>query len=687
MTHKYLILLTTAFLLLTLPDAIAQQSAKSKSKDRFREKDMVRPTLVRNAAEINGPGIDYSPVYHKDGIVFVSNSSEAGPNPTADRRNFDLYTALLDANGEPMVRTPFSEELNSTLNEGQATFSRDGRTVFFTRNNMRNGVQKADKDGRVRMKIYQAHLGRYDWENVQELPFNNNSYSCMHPTLSVDGQKLYFTSDMPSGLGGFDLYVATRMTDGSWGTPTNLGPDVNTEKNELFPYITFGDKTLFFASNGHPGLGGLDIFSVNLENPGDGIVNQNEPINSPNDDMGMILNEDYTQGFFTSDRPGGHGKADIYSFRQETSLSGIEKPQSGLVTIVVTDGKTGQPIPKAEIRVLQSSDDGFVSAKSSDFYYTELAPTPEAPNSFSLRLVRKDAEELGPPDNFTNTEGKATTDFVLYRSYLILASFDGYQTAERLYTMEPDKSGVLTLALYEDAICHRMTGMVRSEGYNNRIPNATLTFNHKVSGKQTVAHTDINGEYNICLPFEGEYRLQVKREGFRPFSLNTTAARSKSINNTITLEPIEINATNGADSAKADAMLARPLQDGYVITMDKINFEPGRATLNQSAVRHLEIILELMQRYPEMEIDLSLHTDSRGDDKANLDLSNERAKNIKTYLTYKGIPAERISAIGMGETAIRNACVNGVNCSDIEHNINNRLEVKVRKVGNAYKVP
>ena len=330
MTKKFLILLAAAFIAPALPVASAQQSGKSNSKDRFREREVVRPSLIRNAAEINGPGTDFSPIYHRDGIVFLSNSSEVGPadRRSRDRTNFDMYFTLLDANGEQMVRTPFSEEINSTLNEGQATFSRDGRVIFFTRNNMYKGVQKADESGRVRMKIYQAKLGKYDWENVQELAFNNNSYSCMHPSLSVDGQKLYFSSDMPGGQGGFDLYAVTRMADGSWGTPVNLGPEINTEKNELFPFITFGEKTLFFASNGHETLGGLDIYYTNLDNLAEGVVNLNEPFNSPNDVMGMILNEDVTQGFFTGDRPGGHCKSDVYPCRQNNGIQGEEKPPS-----------------------------------------------------------------------------------------------------------------------------------------------------------------------------------------------------------------------------------------------------------------------------------------------------------------------------------------------------------------------
>lgn len=688
MNKTCLILLSPLLFFLAIPGAFAQQSSKSKSKDRFREKDILRPPDIRNAAEINGPGIDFSPTYYDEGIVFVSNSSKTGrpDRRYVDRTSFDLFFALLDPNEEAMLRTSFSEELNSTLNEGQATFSRDGKMVYFTRNNMYKGVQKADASGQVRMKIYQAQIGKYDWINIQELSFNNDDYSCMHPSLSPDGKKLYFSSDMPGGQGGYDLYVSERTEEGGWGAPVNLGPEINTEKNEVFPFITVGGKTLFFTSSGHNTLGGLDMFYTNLDKPDEGVVNLNEPFNSPDDDMDMILNEDGTRGFFTSDRPGGFGKADIYSFIVENGIQGIEKPPSNRITIVVTDGRTGQPIPKAEIRILQPSDDGFISAQN-DFYDVDLAPTPEAPNSLSLRLVRKNADALGPPDNYTNGSGTAYADFLMYRSHLILASYDGYQTAERLYSVEPDKSGAVTLSLFEEAVCHRMTGVVSTDKFNTRIPNATLIFTHKESNQQVTAHTDINGEYNLCLPLEGEYLLQVKREGFRTQNITTAAARGKSINNTIRLEPVELTASTDSDAEKTDAMLARPLQDGYVITMDKIRFEAGRATLNQSAVRHLDAIVELMQRYPEMEIDLAVHTDSRGDAKANQELSSERAKNAKTYLVYKGINASRVNAIGKGESELRNRCADGVECTDAEHEVNNRIEVKVRKVGSTIRTP
>lgn len=684
MYKTYLILLSPLLLFLTPSGAFAQQSSKSKSKDRYREKEIARPPQIRNAAGINGPGIDYSPAYYDDGIVFASNSSKAGPadRKYLDRSSFDLFFALLDANQEPMVRTAFSDEINSSLNEGQACFSHDGKTAYFTRNNTYKGVQKADPSGRVRMKIYQARLGKYDWEEVTELPFNNDNFTCMHPSLSVDGAKLYFTSDMPGGYGGYDLYVSERTDDG-WSAPVNLGPEINTDKNEVFPFITFGEKTLFFTSGGHNTLGGLDLFYVNLNKIDDGVVNLNEPFNSTNDDMDLILNEDGTRGFFTSDRPGGHGKADIYSFVAENGIEGIEKPPSNRVQIVVIDGRTKQPIPKAAIRILQPSDDGFISAQN-DFYDVDLQPTPEAPNSLSLRLVRKDADELGEPDNYTNGAGTAYADFVMYRSYLILASYDGYQTSERLYSVEPDKGGAVTLALFEEALCHRTAGIVSTDKFGTRIPNATLVFTHKESNQEVTAHTDINGEYDLCLPLEGEYLLQVKHEGFRTQNLNMTAVRNKSINNTIRLQPVELNA---ADAEKAEALLARPLQDGYMITMDKIRFEPGKATLNQSAVRHLDAIVELMLRYPEMEIDLTVHTDSRGDARANQLLSDERAKNAKTYLAYKGIAANRVNASGKGETQLRNRCTDGADCTDAEHEINNRIEVKVRKVGNAVRTP
>lgn len=673
------------------PSGVAQQSAKSKSKDRFREKSTNgREPIVRQAAAICGPGAEYPSAYLDQQLVFVSNSARIGKSSAnyKNRLNFDLYVVPLDGNEEPMPpRLSFSDELNSNLNEGQVTFARKGKVVLFSRNNNYRGVQKAGVDGRVRMKIYQARRGKYDWEDIQELPFNSDDYSCMHPSLSVDGQHLYFASDMPEGYGGFDLYVCRRQPDGSWSKPENLGPKVNTEKNELFPFITFGAKTLLFASDGHPGLGGLDIFSINLDQLDEGPLNLNEPFNSKEDDFAMIINEDGTRGFFSSRREGGFGDADIYSFWVETGIENIEKPQANRVAIRVIDGRTNQPIPKAEVRILQSSDDGFVSRRN-DFYYTELAPTPDSPNALSLRIVRKDAEALGAPDFVANTEGKVYTDFTWYRSYLILASFDGYQTTERLYTMEPDKSGEIVVALFEEAICHRMTGIVSTERFNTRIPNAVLLFTHKESNRQVVAHSDLNGEYNICLPLEGEYLLHVKRDGFKPKFITTEAIRGKSVDNIIRLDPVEMTAAaTTADAAKVEAQLARPLQDGYIITMDMIKFEPGSASLNRSFVQHLDAVVELMQRYPEMEIELMLHTDARGDAKANLALSEERAKNARAYLTYRGIAAERIQATGKGDTQPRNHCARGVSCTDAEHEMNNRLEVRVRKVGNIVKIP
>ncbi len=677
-------------LLLTAVPLTAQQSAKSKSKDRFRERSATgREPIVRQAAAICGPGMDYVAAYLDQQIVFVSNSARTGkasPN-YKNRPNFDLYVAPLDANEEAMPpRAPLSDELNSNLNEGSLTFSRKGKVVLFTRNNNRNGVQKAGADGRVRMKIYQARRGKYDWEDIRELPFNDDNYSCMHPSLSVDGQHLYFASDMPGGQGGFDLYVCRRQPDGSWSAPENLGPTINTEKNEFFPFITYGGKTLLFASDGHRGLGGLDIFSVNLDRLEEGVLNLNEPFNSKEDDFALIISEDGTRGFFSSKREGGFGEADIYSFWVENGLENVEKPQANRVVISVVDGRTGQPIPKAEVRILQSTDDGFISRRN-DFYYTELAPTPDAPNSLSLRIVRKDAESLGPPDLIANAEGKANADFTWYRSYLILASFEGYQTTERLYTMEPDKGGEVVVALFEQSICHRMTGIVSTDKFNTRVPNAILLFTHKESNRQVTAHTDLNGEYNICLPLEGDYLLQVKREGFKPQFITTTAIRGKSMHNTIRLEPADVAVASGADAAKAEAMLARALQDGYTITMDKIKFDPGRASLNRSFVQHLDAVVELLQRYPEMEIDLVVHTDSRGDAKANLNLSQERANNAKTYLVYRGIAAERIQAIGKGDAEPRNRCGRGIDCTDAEHEVNNRLEIRVRKVGNVVKIP
>lgn len=187
--------------------------------------------------------------------------------------------------------------------------------MYFTRNNFFEGEKGSDKDGINNLKIFSAELVNGVWTNIKGVHFNNDEYSVGHPSVSSDGKKLYFTSDMPGGIGGADIYVVAINEDGTLGTPKNMGNIVNTEGNEMFPFI-HNEGTLFFSSDGHVGFGLLDIFAT-IEDENNSVVNilnLGEPINSLKDDFSYYLSEEGFDGYISSNREGGVGDDDIYKF-------------------------------------------------------------------------------------------------------------------------------------------------------------------------------------------------------------------------------------------------------------------------------------------------------------------------------------------------------------------------------------
>jgi outer membrane protein OmpA-like peptidoglycan-associated protein len=685
---RKLILLLPLLLFIVAADLAAQQSAKSKSKDRFREKDDRRyPVSVLNADEINAAGSDFAPTYFKDGIVFISSRAKNGPrDPRTDETYAESYYAFFNYNGEPSFpqKYPFAREKRSDYHDGPLCVTRDEKTAFLTLPNNKDGVLKAGKSGKVTLKIYETHYGRPDWSKAIELPFNSDDYSCMHPSLSPDENKLFFCSDMPGGHGGFDLYVVTRSGSG-WGSPMNLGPTINTDKNEYFPFMSYSGA-LFFSSNGRSNsLGGFDNYFVTnpLNNPEE-VVNLGEAFNTSANDLSFIIDAEGKNGFFTSDRERGMGKNDIYRFMAPKGLEGIGKPEINPAQIIVTDAKTGKPLQKAEIRILQPTDDGFISGNK-DFYSIDLSPVPDKANALNLQLVLKGAEDLGKVDLYSNAEGKAQTEFTRYRNYLVVVSLPGYTPKQRLIPVDSEDELRLSFALTEAPVCHKASGMVAATTFGTRILNAVVKFVHRESGQTVTVRTDWNGSYSACLPFEGDYVVYVERAGFKSdnYRINGLRQGGDTPYQETRLEPLTPDA-----SVEATMPLATGMQDGNTIILDKIYYEYNKTTLNASAVRYLDALVELLRRYPEMEIDLISHTETRGEAALNQELTAARAENAKQYLVYKletefkmSGAAKRINAYGKGESEPRNRCADGVECSDEEHQQNNRIEVKIRKVG------
>lgn len=391
--------------------ATAQQTTtKTKQSDKLYDKgeQLVAPNvIIRNAEPINTENLEFSPAFYQNGIVYVTSRRNSGAvDKKIGETFFELFYSDLDRSGFPIKPQEFSVNMNSTMHEGPVTFNRKGNVVYFTRNNEENGIQKADSKGVTRLKIYEAIKGEFDWEDVRELSFNNDEFSTMHPSLSPDGRRLYFSSDMPGGYGGFDLYFAEKRGE-SWSMPINMGPEINTQLNEVFPYI-HESGVLFFSSNGHNSRGGLDIFMINISTQSWGrVVNLGIPFNSPHDDLGFIIDGDGGFGYFTSSRSGGKGKDDIYYFELPDGMEGINTGIELATQFIVYNEKGGQRIPGAAIRVLERSDDGMI--KENEFYDIQLVPSPPIRTNWSSSSSKKTPMKWEIPFSIPMPTAKGST--------------------------------------------------------------------------------------------------------------------------------------------------------------------------------------------------------------------------------------------------------------------------------------
>jgi len=304
-----------------------------------------------NNASINTENSEYGTAFYGDKIVFAgatdARKAKHGVSQWTGESFYDLYEAE-HFDQKLGNRKPFSSSVNTQFNESTPVFTKDGNTMYFTRNNYVNKKLGSDIENTILLKILRATKDKNgNWGDIVEVPFNSDQYNVAHPALSPDEKYLYFASDMPGSFGNSDIFRVEILGDNQYGTPENLGNIINTAGRESFPYIS-KDNVLYYSSDGIPGLGGLDIFAVKFNTDGSTSkpVNIGMPGNSADDDFCFVFNSDSKIGFLTSNRPGGKGKDDIYSFHEDKPLLfSCQKNIKG----IVKDAKTKAIIANAKV--------------------------------------------------------------------------------------------------------------------------------------------------------------------------------------------------------------------------------------------------------------------------------------------------------------------------------------------------
>ncbi|MBI2280880.1 MAG: OmpA family protein [Bacteroidetes bacterium] len=582
-------------------------------------------------SDINSSTSDFSPLNYKDGIIFVSERGIDLVNESADELSGKPYLSIYFAkqsNGYKKAK-PFSNQINTQYHDGPACISVDGKTMYFTRaNKTEKGERYANK-----LKIYLATLEGKKWKNITEFKHSSPSYSTAHPWLSDDGTRLFFASDMPGGYGKMDIYMC-KLEGNEWGTPINLGKEVNTEENEVFPY--FRKDVLYYSSEGLSGYGGLDVFSVYETDNWQSPKNLKTPLNSPKDDFGIFFIDDET-GYFSSNREGGMGDDDIYKFNyqsinNQTAIAGkLEYDKLGASNVGITlFDENDQELQKT------------ITDENGNFKFNKL----KMDNNYFFRIDQEDDAVLDKAQLYiTNSKGEKVliANNVGKGKYKFQAlPIDKY---DELPLLEEKDESIFTVSVFGQ-VYQKLPGdygeglevwVVDEEG--NIVGKAKtdkdgkFTF-EKLSPDQQYLFmlADDDASINIIIVDEEGRVLEAAK---RLIDGKYQYVRLAGEKNVITL----IN--------ELDEVIKIAADDSFVIS--KIYYGYKSSDVNAASAVELDKLALILQKNKGIGIELSSHTDSIGSDEYNYRLSFERAQKARQYVISKGVNSNKITAKGMGE--------------------------------------
>jgi outer membrane protein OmpA-like peptidoglycan-associated protein len=537
--------------------------------------------------------------------------------------------------------TKLLRNVTTNFHEGPLCFNKDESIVYFTRNNVSKGKNRKDKNGIQNLKLFVANINeKGKWFNVKELSINSKEFSIGHPTLSPDGNTLYFVSDMPGGFGGADLYRVSINTDGSLGNPVNLGVNVNTEGQEMFPWIS-PDGLLFFSSNGHVGLGGLDVFVMSIEGNGTvfrNLTNVGKPLNGQYDDFAITFNRNGKTGYFSSNRAGGKGNDDIYSFEMtrpfifKIQLIGTVKDE---VTKLILAGST----------VLLKDLDGNVVASTK-----------------------------------ADLNGNYSFDLEPGKEYVVVAQNNDY-TENKISVFANSKSGNQIKSDIELSKVPQISliGLIKDNKSGNQLDGVLIKIIDKNTGTIIFeGSTDAKGDFlkeltNNKVNDQLNYSITLSKNGYLTKTVDFTHKIVK---------PGIINVNDKLDVSIGKIEIGVDL--ATLIDIKPIYFDLGKYVIRKNAADELDKIVKIMNEYPTMQIELGSHTDCRSSIAFNKTLSDNRAVASADYIKKRISNPQRINGKGYGESKLKVNCpCEGTvksNCSEDEHQKNRRTEFIILKM-------
>jgi outer membrane protein OmpA-like peptidoglycan-associated protein len=614
-----------------LTSEIDKQIAINTTAQEFT-KDSAKVLIVNFGDSVNSAFPDYNPVISADEstLIFSSRRPEStGDGDVTDEGLYmeDIYVSYKKANGKWTKAKSISSRINTADDEGCIGMSPDGQQLFVYKN-----VNGGD--------IYYSNMEGETWSALYPLSSNINSTSLeTNVSISVDGNTIYFVSDRKEGsFGGRDIWRSVRLPNGEWSLPTNLGPTINTAEDEDAPFIHPDGVTMFFSSKGHKNMGGFDVFRTTKISDGKWSEPENlrAPINTPDDDVYYAQSPDGKRGYFSSVRKGNYGDRDIFRIDFERSMA---EPLTLLKGILTFNGLNKMP---SNVKIV-------VTEEGTNKLVQDIKPN-ESTGRYIMILA-------------PGIEGK---------SYNLNFEADGYQPLSVTIVIPPNssyqelsKEFMLQMVNLESKTLGTMAvkGIVRNKE-GKSIPGAVINVNDNATGKliDTFFTTSDSGSYYFVLNRGQNYNISYEAKGYLFHSENVNVpkvAEYSVMQKDVILDKVEV---------------------GSKIVLNNIFFDSNKSTLRKESKVEIDKLIALMKEYPELVIEVSGHTDSKGNDDANMKLSQTRSQAVVNALIKKGANKQNLVAKGYGETMpiAPNALPNGkADTKGMQQN--RRVEMKIVK--------